>query len=1597
MSRVDSPPDGNQRSGFAGVFRNLGRLKSSATSSPTTTAATSSSLSPSQTSSSFPFQGSGSPHQESSYPTNMTNGNHTNGFGPAAGGSIQTHHLLLQLKHGNPMPMRVNAAEALCRAIVDYPISSVSTVWLTAQDLADIHNPPEARHVAFRLLIACISQSEGSSLDRITYFRAIANNHSTNDFELQLEALVALTNNGKDLVAFERDIEPLLSRWLKAWFREAAAARQARKRDNYPTTSFSPAESNLQQLFSFLISVVKFSFKTFQEKELVPLLNDILSICKRTTSKEDITRSLMFIDALITYGYIPKPSLTPCIEVLCGAYATIRDLTDATWNAICNLCKSYMAHNSILALKSILESPSKKEGQFNNNPNSNTLRGAVCFCERLLLGAGENGLPELQISTVMLAYKASLSAHNPRLELDLCRAIYNILSKKEVVEQITFDEWTMPLDIIYQCSTRATERLQATAPNPDAAQKKDNIAIAVFSSVTQIITQLEKLCASVDFNSSEAVMGFFVKMNQHLPDTCAELVINYYATEHLCYPSCSAWLLNSRKLIDIFFRNTARPYHMRISILSLIKDVYETIKEVCDEHSLHALIVAIFDVMPNERDVKVLEKLVRVAVDVAKDGGVLLFEKILTVMAETLENHSMQGQGGSGASSNGGGSLSSNDTVGENGKGTTAAAAAAVISPSNIIARGFTWIFIQNFQSNPTRAVAVYDELLRIAGSNLYELDARLTAARLLVRIRADSEHYVCLVEDTDSYSLALLLGKTERAADDPTRSDSEPSEAALAPTIGRNPSVRNMSSHGTLSRSISRSNMEKFARVKQKPSLWTYPETQAFPEPLPQMASNELLCCFEPADNVGNSSGIRAAALPERKLLNLRKWLDIVNMVIENGNEFEFYAYLLVHVPSQLCNKTLFQDCGEQIQHMRLIICDQLHTNRLPNFDLPADVKKADLAVALIQILTTLIAYQEYYSRTDQEAIVKAFQLGLHSWQRTAKPCIHALSICSYELPMATTKFLPGILVKLSQIITTAAVSVHILEFLSLLAHLPSTTVNFTEPDYKSVFAIAFRYIQHTKETHLSRATSLHKASPVGGKDMSPDISLTNGGGSQEQPQISQYVLTLAYNVISTWFLALKLSDRAKYVTWITRGLILGDGGHRDVLDEQSQASIDMLRRFTYADVDLKNHVKGVQAVGHMNSSKSWLLGSKIITINTSIITGVSQVVIRQPSGTSSFNLSPESQQAQSILQGSFTSEALAVNSGPNGESPIDRSHHHHHHVFEATRQPAVLPSHVLMQLTTDVSSEMSRPVLLSEDDQTQRAISVFDRIPVVDFHKIGVVYVGAAQVEETEILSNVMGSSDYTDFVDKLGDLIALQGSTINTGGLDREQNLDGEFAFYWNDKITQIIFHVTTMMPTNRIHDPRCTNKKRHIGNDFVNIIFNNSGTTYKFDTIPAQFNFVNIVITPEAKTGFIATRLKNWDEADKLYYKVQLMVKPGLPDISPAGGGEGKMVSGKHLSAFVRNLALNASVFAHVYNEGGNDFVSNWRHRLRGINKLREKLGVAISPGSRASDYRRISLAMSVASSADLPDARGDIIGQGNEVDGLLENVDFSKWT
>ncbi|KAG2219358.1 hypothetical protein INT45_011266 [Circinella minor] len=264
-----------------------------------------------------------------------------------------------------------------------------------------------------------------------------------------------------------------------------------------------------------------------------------------------------------------------------------------------------------------------------------------------------------------------------------------------------------------------------------------------------------------------------------------------------------------------------------------------------------------------------------------------------------------------------------------------------------------------------------------------------------------------------------------------------------------------------------------------------------------------------------------------------------------------------------------------------------------------------------------------------------------------------------------------------------------------------------------------------------------------------------------------------------------------------------------------------------------------------------------------------------------------------------------------------------------------------------------------LPEDEATTRSLGILDRIPVVDFHKIGVLYVGKGQHTEVDILANTHGSPEYVKLLNALGEIELLKGRTDNTGGLDREMDIDGRFAYFWKDDVTRVIFHVATLMPTNLERDPQCSNKKRHIGNDFVTIVYNDSGKDYAFDTLPGQFNFCNIVITPHSISSFtpstassispssstLSSITTSSDSDNNTFFKVEMQRRPDMPEIGPIS--EPKLVSGQSLPHLVRQTALHANIFAQVFQSvsaggGRREYVSPWKERLRQIKRIRDRV-------------------------------------------------------
>eukprot|EP01119_Soliformovum_irregulare_P013800 TRINITY_DN3709_c1_g1_i6.p1 TRINITY_DN3709_c1_g1~~TRINITY_DN3709_c1_g1_i6.p1 ORF type:complete len:483 (-),score=154.51 TRINITY_DN3709_c1_g1_i6:222-1670(-) len=207
------------------------------------------------------------------------------------------------------------------------------------------------------------------------------------------------------------------------------------------------------------------------------------------------------------------------------------------------------------------------------------------------------------------------------------------------------------------------------------------------------------------------------------------------------------------------------------------------------------------------------------------------------------------------------------------------------------------------------------------------------------------------------------------------------------------------------------------------------------------------------------------------------------------------------------------------------------------------------------------------------------------------------------------------------------------------------------------------------------------------------------------------------------------------------------------------------------------------------------------------------------------------------------------------------------------------------------------ARPKLLKDGDGLDRALNVLDRIKSTETHKIGVLYVGAGQNSSDEILSNQTGSQRYHQFLGKIGKLVALKDvvDDMYVGGLDPDDHADGEYCLVYKDITHQVVFHVATLMP-NLPSDKAFTNKKRHIGNDNVIIIYSDSKSSYNQDTITGQFNFVNIVIYP----------------LEKGFYQLEVKKKAEVPDFGPITSI--RIVTEEALVPLIRYIALNADVLS-----------------------------------------------------------------------------------
>ncbi|KAH7333774.1 hypothetical protein B0J17DRAFT_676806 [Rhizoctonia solani] len=830
---------------------------------------------------------------------------------------------------------------------------------------------------------------------------------------------------------------------------------------------------------------------------------------------------------------------------------------------------------------------------------------------------------------------------------------------------------------------------------------------------------------------------------------------------------------------------------------------------------------------------------------------------------------------------------------------------------------------------------------------------ARLAILQWLVRLRADRDHRLYMVKDVDAEiePFAHLINRTPLrprvndtpAAPEPRVRDRDRDRdrrnrgmTTTGPTnpegarIGRNPSRGRASD----SRSRSRQPPAPPATAPVKHAIWTIPDIVAFDVAFGTRPS-EGMTTYEQRIKTSDDGLLPQLWLP------VSAYVCVMVDLITSETDWEILSYALSHFPVQMSNKHLF--CGPRTRSaiIRLLseLCTAVYEDKLTAHigTLPNGLKATDVAGLAYHTLTTLMSYHRTFGKQLQDDLLRTFLRGLNKNTTTVKPCLQALAIAAFELQPSTTKFLGEIVDKLSQIMSNPTIAGYILELLCIIGSIPSLYANFTDDNYRRVFHVPLQYI------------TLHNR---------PDSHA--GPAGKESYALTQHVLILAYYQIYIWFLALKVQDRPKHIPYITRHLLLANEHYAQV-DEPTEVCFDWLARFSYANAESKPRMSSLRE-SVLNSpgssgevdSKSWVFGNSIVTIKTLRHSGWLEIECRRPSGLTTFLCKLENvaslglgEQVTGEIVEAATEAISQVQSGtgsiqptsddvPTSETPNIPSGLLNPSKVAPPKEMELDPSYFALQLSPypDIRRASLRGRLVPNDDLLGRTLRSLDRVPVMDFHKVGIIYVGPGQANEREILGNRAGSPAYTHFLDNIGRLIRLKDQKdLYTGGLDQHYDSDGKYAYAWWDAIIQMLYHTATLMP-NREGDEQFAFKKLHIGNDYVRIVWNDSGRPYRFDTLTTQFQYVNIVIEPHS-IGTVAAFAS--DAHREEFYKVVLQRAPGMPEFGMIG--EFKIVSA--------NTSMLADFFAQIYVHTQHDttreeYITPWRARLRQIRMFKSKL-------------------------------------------------------
>ncbi|KAM9759387.1 rap1 GTPase-activating protein 1 isoform 7-T7 [Menidia menidia] len=210
------------------------------------------------------------------------------------------------------------------------------------------------------------------------------------------------------------------------------------------------------------------------------------------------------------------------------------------------------------------------------------------------------------------------------------------------------------------------------------------------------------------------------------------------------------------------------------------------------------------------------------------------------------------------------------------------------------------------------------------------------------------------------------------------------------------------------------------------------------------------------------------------------------------------------------------------------------------------------------------------------------------------------------------------------------------------------------------------------------------------------------------------------------------------------------------------------------------------------------------------------------------------------------------------------------------------------------EVNVDRLYPVLYPK---ASRLIVTFDEHVISNNFKFGVIYQKFGQTSEEELFGNMEESPAFVEFLEFLGKKIELHDFKGFRGGLDVTHGQTGTESIYTSFHNKEIMFHVSTKLPYTE-GDSQQLQRKRHIGNDIVAIVFQEENTPFVPDMIQSNFLHAYVVVQVENAC------------TDNVTYKVSVTARDDVPFFGPALPDPAIFKKGSEFHEFLFTKLINA---------------------------------------------------------------------------------------